>query len=304
MARLSAMCVGILFLHAAGCSCIATKQDWHYQFTNWRRAGAAFNCCYSKAEQKCLGCDFERGFKRGFIDTSMGKDCQVPAVPPPRYWSAKYQCASGQMLVQNWFRGYEHGIIASQSAGYPQFNEVPVSTFAPVLNKTACGMCQSCDPCSCSTSDGAPSVSGVPAYDNAAGISTQPSPRNSELNQVTANRENSSSDFFGERRSADRIPIRSAVDGNELATPPEAPGYWNNGENARTEPPVKPSRPVQLTGNSIDETSAEHQVPSMPNSVGIIGGDGAIRQTLVGPSDKGFLFARPATLASGESSEP
>lgn len=303
MARLLAICAGLLFLHVAGCSCIATKQDWHYQFANWRRANTAFDCCYTKEKQKCLGCDFERGFKRGFIDTSMGKDCRVPAVPPPRYWSAKYQCASGQEIVQSWFLGYEQGIIASQSAGYPEFNEVPVSVNAPVLNKTACGMCQSCDPCGCSASGCAPSMGGVHEYVNEAGGSAQPSPPLAMPSQISTDRGNSRPDFSEERVSAQRVPVRDAVGGYELATPPAAPDYWEEPTDARSEPPVKPSRPVQLTGVASDEAASRYQLPPLPSSLGIIGGDGAIRQALVGPSDREFLFARPATLASAETPE-
>lgn len=170
MARFSWIALPLLLV-STGCNCIATKQDWHYKFTNWRRAAAAWDCCYSAEAQKCLSCDFESGFKAGFVDTSVGKDCRVPPVPPPKYWAAKYQCPSGQCAVQDWFRGYQQGIIASQSKGYPSFNQVPVAPTAPVLNKTACGMCQSCDPCECRaqvsppafTPPGVPVVSDRPA---------------------------------------------------------------------------------------------------------------------------------------------
>lgn len=151
-----------LLLFSAGCNCIATKQDWHYKFANWRRAATAWDCCYSADAQKCLSRDFETGFKAGFIDTSVGKDCRVPPVPPPRYWAAKYQCPSGQCAIQDWFRGYQHGIVAAQSKGYPDFNEIPVGPSAPVLNKTACGMCQSCEPCGCQNSHPSFPSDGIP----------------------------------------------------------------------------------------------------------------------------------------------
>ncbi|MEM8736370.1 MAG: hypothetical protein AAGG44_19230 [Planctomycetota bacterium] len=173
MARLSWIALPLLLV-SAGCNCIATKQDWHYKFANWRRAVSAFDCCYSAEAQKCLSSDFESGFKAGFVDTSIGKDCRVPPVPPPKYWAAKYQCPSGQCAIQDWFRGYQNGIVAAQSKGYPEFNEVPVSSSAPILNKTACGMCQSCDPCGCQSAPPTYSSAGVPLAKKAVSKPSHP----------------------------------------------------------------------------------------------------------------------------------
>ncbi len=132
-----------------GCSLVAAKQDWQFNHANHRRAADAWKCCYTKEQRKCLSGDFEAGFKTGYFDTATGRDCRLPPVAPTKYWAAKYQCCSGQQAIQDWFSGYQYGISAAQSSGYPSFHEIPVSVAAPVTNRTACGMCQSCEPCQC-----------------------------------------------------------------------------------------------------------------------------------------------------------
>ena len=141
--------ISLMAINLTGCSICATKQDWHYFSATNHRARDAWKCCFSAEKRKCLSAHFERGFKQGFFDTSTGKDCRVPPVAPPRYWAARYQCCEGQACVQDWFKGYQQGIVAAENRGYKFFNDVPVSSQAPVLNRTACGLCQSLDPCEC-----------------------------------------------------------------------------------------------------------------------------------------------------------
>lgn len=152
MAPRSILGLAILVAGLSGCSCIATKQDWHYRIANQHRASKAWKCCYSAERRKSLGADFKNGFKAGYVERSIGKECRAPAVPPPKYWTAKYQCCEGQQAIQDWFRGFQCGVAAAESNGHPYFNDIPVSASAPRTNVTACGKCQSCEPCGCQES--------------------------------------------------------------------------------------------------------------------------------------------------------
>jgi hypothetical protein len=133
-----------------GCVSTASLQDWNYTRTNKSRAARAWKAAYSPSQRTIHGCDFEAGFKAGFVAAATA-NCQVPAVPPPKYWSAKYQCSEGQVFIQNWFRGYQCGLASADSQGYSQFNQVPVSPVAPTLNFTGCGECYAPDRCNCSS---------------------------------------------------------------------------------------------------------------------------------------------------------
>ncbi len=133
----------------SGCASVATFQDWQFCYANKSRASEAWKCTFSAEARKSLSADFEAGFKKGYYDTAMNKDCRLPPVAPPKYWSARYQNCEGQACVQEWFRGYQHGIASAQSCNDASSAEVPVSPCAPVINKTGCGACYSPDNCRC-----------------------------------------------------------------------------------------------------------------------------------------------------------
>jgi hypothetical protein len=141
--------LGLLSITMSGCASVATEQDWLYKLAQKHRAGESYQNCFSAEQRSCHSCDFKAGFKTGYYETSIGRDCRVPPVAPPKYWTAHYQNPEGQVAIQDWFKGYQSGISSAIAAGHRYFHEVPVSTQAPVVNKTACGMCQSCEPCSC-----------------------------------------------------------------------------------------------------------------------------------------------------------
>lgn len=138
---------------AAGCISTASIQDWNYIRVNKSRANSAWKAMYTRSERVCQGDDFEAGFKAGFLAAATGDNCQPPAVPPPKYWSAKYQTCEGQEFIQDWYRGYQCGLAAADSHGYSQFNQVPVSPTAPTLNHSGCGQCYAPDRCNCPCGD-------------------------------------------------------------------------------------------------------------------------------------------------------
>lgn len=134
---------------STGCSSFASLQDWQYSWANKQRASAAYKSQLTVAERRELGSDYGDGFKKGFYDASTGRGCKTPAVPPPCYWSTKYQGCEGQKCIQNWFRGYQCGVAASEGKGFPAFHEVPVGPCAPRVNSSGCQGCYSPDYCEC-----------------------------------------------------------------------------------------------------------------------------------------------------------
>ncbi len=164
MAPRIALLLGAVCLPLSGCVSMAGLQDCQYRHTQRKRAAASWRQCHTLEQRACLSSHYEAGYKAGFFDTATGRDCRVPPVAPPKYWAARYQCCEGRTCVEDWFRGYQCGIAAAQSKGYPPFHEVPVSVDAPTTNKTACGMCYACDPCECSLQNGPElPMTGLPA---------------------------------------------------------------------------------------------------------------------------------------------
>jgi hypothetical protein len=132
-----------------GCVSVAGMQDWNYARVNKGRAHQAWLEGHSREQRVCLGCDYELGFKSGFVDSALGRDCDLPAIAPPKYWSAKYQSCEGRACVENWFSGYSAGLQAAQHRGFSDMNQVPVSACAPILNRSDCGACYAQPACGC-----------------------------------------------------------------------------------------------------------------------------------------------------------
>ncbi|MCC6510343.1 MAG: hypothetical protein IT423_14665 [Pirellulaceae bacterium] len=129
--------------------CVASLQDAHYAVVNKSRAEYAWYSSTSFSDRWKCGSDYAYGYKMGYYDASTGKGCVVPAVPPPCYWSTKYQCCEGQKHIQDWYRGYQTGVAVAQGSGYPSFHTVPLGPQAPVLNKDGCGACYAPSGCLC-----------------------------------------------------------------------------------------------------------------------------------------------------------
>ncbi len=132
-----------------GCATLAGLQDTQYCLTNKTRAEISWLTCNDWKQRWDLGSDYAAGYKKGFYDAATGRGCKLPAVPPPCYWSAKYQSCEGQEAVACWYRGYQCGTAAAQSKGYPSFHDVPVGPCAPSINVTGCQGCYSPDNCAC-----------------------------------------------------------------------------------------------------------------------------------------------------------
>ena len=131
------------------CGCAASLQDLHYAAVNKTRAEYSWYSSTSMSDRWNCGSDYAYGYKSGYYDKATGKACTLPAVPPPCYWSTKYQCCDGQKHIQDWYRGYQCGVAAAEGSGYPYFHDVPIGPQAPVINKDGCGACYSPTGCLC-----------------------------------------------------------------------------------------------------------------------------------------------------------
>jgi len=132
---------------STGCMGAAGLQDWSYNRANRSRAAKSYRESYSAEQRHSLSRDFEDGFKKGYFDLATGRDCKVPPVAPPKYWSASYQSCETRGQVEDWFRGYQCGVASAQKCGLGEFNNVPVSACAPTVNCNANGACYSPDAC-------------------------------------------------------------------------------------------------------------------------------------------------------------
>ncbi len=139
----------LLVASSIGCATGAGLQDTQYCLAQKTRAEISWLTCNDWKERWDLGSDYAAGYKKGFYDASTGRGCKVPALPPPCYWSTKYQTCEGQQAIASWYRGYQFGAAAAQGKGYPSFNDVPIGPCAPSLNNTGCQGCYSPDYCPC-----------------------------------------------------------------------------------------------------------------------------------------------------------
>lgn len=130
----------------SGC---AGVQDTEYAFANWTRSEICWLNNTTASQRRACSGDYEKGWKKGFYDSATGKACGLPAVPPPCYWSHKYQDCAGQKAISDWYRGYQCGVAAAESTGLPSFHDVPIGPCPPIINKTGCGACYSPDRCNC-----------------------------------------------------------------------------------------------------------------------------------------------------------
>lgn len=142
-------CIKIFALVTLGLTGCTSLQDIHYSLVNKSRAEYAWYSNTTLSQRWSCGADYAHGYRKGFSDASTGRGCTLPAVPPPCYWSTKYQCCEGQKQIQDWYRGYQCGVAAAQGSGFPSFHTIPVGPQAPVVNKDGCGMCYSPTGCLC-----------------------------------------------------------------------------------------------------------------------------------------------------------
>ena len=99
-----------LFLSIAGC---AAFQDCEYSCAQSFRSHKAWWCNPCERTSSIPWSHYSCGWRQGYRDVLMGGDGQCPPVPPPRYWSHKYQSCQGEAWIECWFSGYQDGANAA-----------------------------------------------------------------------------------------------------------------------------------------------------------------------------------------------
>ena len=122
-----------LFLCTAFSGC-ASVEDWHFRNVNRFRSKVAWSDAKSQLPEDRVDSDFARGWKDGYFDVSTGASNTLPAVPPHRYWSARFQSPEGRCRVENYFSGWQCGANAANAENRPSLNNIP----AKVCHETGC----------------------------------------------------------------------------------------------------------------------------------------------------------------------
>lgn len=81
-------------------------------------AKQAYQACGGGCSLDCESArHFERGWRRGYVATALGRAGCAPALPPHPYLGKRYQSPDGQQLTSLWFAGYEEGVAAARRCG-------------------------------------------------------------------------------------------------------------------------------------------------------------------------------------------
>lgn len=98
-------------------------------------AWARWSWCY---EDLTHPKDFAAGFRAGYMDIlNGGAGCQ-PTLPPKCYWKACYRNAEGHCMVNAWFEGFSHGVLAAERDGASVYGHIPLSPTAQGNIAKAC----------------------------------------------------------------------------------------------------------------------------------------------------------------------
>ncbi len=84
--------------------------------------------------------DFRYGFQQAFLDIANGGSGALPAVPPPRYWTAPYRTTWGHNKALDWFEGYEAGASAAKCSALREAQSVPTSAYRGPDNQVTVGL--------------------------------------------------------------------------------------------------------------------------------------------------------------------
>lgn len=125
-------CVGCIAVAVSCCGCTVGKQlirtirgEHNYQKSlkrvdrqveDW--AESCWDACVNAHAEWQNNEDCEEGFIAGFKDHVLMNVQNPPPLPPNKYLREDYLSVSGQLCVENWYRGYQWGIMQAESGGY------------------------------------------------------------------------------------------------------------------------------------------------------------------------------------------
>ncbi len=267
--------IGIVLLGLSAFTGCAGLQDTEYAFSNWTRAECYWLSSGTFSERNQHSSDYAKGWKKGFYDAAMGRACNDPAVPPPCYWSAKYQSCEGRNAIQDWYSGYRTGVAVARSKGYPSFHDVPVGLCAPVINKSSCTSCFSADKCNCPAQPLAPLAEGygtdatvIPNHATLSKDDSQPS----NVNQIAKRLPSGPIPQQSSPNATETVPVQPTLVPQTASAPASSP--------APAPIPVAGPQPTKAAEPVVIEQTTPPVLTSLPPV-------GPVRERISSPSDEG-----------------
>jgi len=99
---------------------------WDYwQTRHWARKAACRDIAKLK-KNRCMNCDYRKGFEQAYVDVAMGADGKTPALAPAQYWKEHNRTPNGHAGARDWFNGYAAGSARAQAC-QGDWNKVPSS---------------------------------------------------------------------------------------------------------------------------------------------------------------------------------
>lgn len=127
-------------LPVAGCASI---QDSHYEHSQRLKTDCAY-INYWWCNKECMGTDYRRGWKAGYLDVMTGGNGQPPLVAPHCYWNGD-DC---DVRRQDWYSGWQDGAFLATlkpNSHYVKLWDAPVCATAMVC-EPGCPVQTSCPP--------------------------------------------------------------------------------------------------------------------------------------------------------------
>jgi hypothetical protein len=83
-----------------------------------RLANAAWEEVHKANPEVPYSKDYIEGFKAGFVDYLKERGQGPPSpLPPPRYWTTRYETPAGVAAARDWLAGFEQGAQAAHASG-------------------------------------------------------------------------------------------------------------------------------------------------------------------------------------------
>ncbi len=115
-----------------GCQRIRDQRNSQVSsFQNRYKAQQAWSAYKKECKNRNFSRDYARGFNKGYVNVIEGKEDSPEALPPRIYWSTWNQNPKGEYRQQNWFNGYDRGVLAAQNAKISSLNHSESNSQSP-----------------------------------------------------------------------------------------------------------------------------------------------------------------------------
>lgn len=117
------------------------KADRRHSIKAYRAwADLAWSQQISASSEMPFSCDYEAGFKDGFVDfVYAGGSGEPPPVPPRQYWNLDHRTPQGRAGAEDWFAGFRHGAQVARTDGYREQATIDSSVYSlgPVKSRSS-----------------------------------------------------------------------------------------------------------------------------------------------------------------------